>query len=294
MGIDNARYHGWQGELRSPWWGCLALVRVGLLQIFRRKSYWLLLAVGLLHFLTAWIMIYIATQFKESQFAQQAILSAFSFEATPTAGKENAYVEFMFRQNIIVMALLAFSGSTLVGADFRLRSLAFYLSRRIDRRHYILGKLLSIGTLCAILTVAPALLLFFEYGMFTENFDYWTNNWRIPLAVLGYGFIQCTVMSVWIAAISAYLQNVAPIAIVWASLFVLMAGFAALFVDEDSAWRLLDPLECMRYAGRLCFGTFESAREAKIARWAIGILAATCVVALAALTHRVRAVDIVE
>ena len=38
MGIDIAHYHGWEGKLRSPWWGSLAIVRVAMLQVFRRKS----------------------------------------------------------------------------------------------------------------------------------------------------------------------------------------------------------------------------------------------------------------
>ena len=50
------------------------------------------------------------------------------------------------------MILLAFSGSLLVGSDFRLRTLPFYLSRRIDKRHYIVGKLLAVSAIVSILT----------------------------------------------------------------------------------------------------------------------------------------------
>ena len=57
----------------------------------------------------------------------------------------------------MVMLLLAFSGSLLVGSDFRDKSLPFYLSRRIDRRHYIVGKLLAVSSIVAMLTMLPAL-----------------------------------------------------------------------------------------------------------------------------------------
>ena len=46
MGINNAHYYGWEGKLHSPWWATLAIVRVALLQVFRRKSYWLVIATG--------------------------------------------------------------------------------------------------------------------------------------------------------------------------------------------------------------------------------------------------------
>ena len=55
------------------------------------------------------------------------------------------------------MILLAFSGSLLVGTDFRNKSLPFYLSRRVDRRHYIVGKLLAISVIVSLLTTIPAL-----------------------------------------------------------------------------------------------------------------------------------------
>jgi hypothetical protein len=181
-----------------------------------------------------------------------------------------------------------------VGADFRFRSLPFYLSRRIDRRHYIVGKLLSVGTLVALMTVVPALLLFIEYGMFTSNLDYWIDNWRVPLSVAGYGLVLCTVMSIWLVALSAYLQKMAPIAITWASLFVMLGSLAGLLNDHSPYWNLIDPWRDMRYVGRLCFGTFDKPLDQELAWWALGILTATCAVALVALVHRVRAVDIVE
>lgn len=294
MGIDNARYHGWHGELRSPWLGCLALVRVSLLQVFRRKAYWFVLALGLLNFLMFWSLIYIVTQLGAVGELRDQILERFEFSAYQVEGRENGYIGFMYRQSIVVMILLAFSGSLLVGHDFRFRALPFYLSRRIDRRHYIVGKLLAVSTLIALLTIVPALLLFIEYGMFTASLDYWIDNWRIPLSILGYGAILCAVMSICIVTLSAYLQRMAPIAITWASLFVLLDVLANLLNDRTQYWNLIDPWRDMRYVGRLCFGTFKNDMDRELAWYALGILSAVCVVALAALVHRVRAVDIVE
>ena len=62
MEIDQARYHGWHGKLQSPWWACLAIVRVALVQVFRNKAYWFVLALGALRFLAFWSIIYAVTQ----------------------------------------------------------------------------------------------------------------------------------------------------------------------------------------------------------------------------------------
>ncbi|HEX4150321.1 MAG TPA: hypothetical protein VHY20_15095, partial [Pirellulales bacterium] len=173
MEIDRAHYHGWSGELGSSRRGSAAIVRVALMQVFRRKSYWVVFAMCLLQFLFFLIAIYLVTQATIPPQTQQQILRTFGFSAEGPAGEENGYTRFMERQSVVVMILLAFSGSLLVGSDFRQHSLPFYLSRSIDRRHYILGKLLAVSTLVTLLTNAPALVLFIEFGLFTESTDYW-------------------------------------------------------------------------------------------------------------------------
>ncbi len=295
MGIDLARYHGWHGRLRSPWFAALAIVRVALVQVFRRKSYWIVLALGLINFVTFWAVIYAVTQFEIPGRAQERLLEAFGFSAHPAPGEENGYVMFIERQSVVVMVLLAFSGSLLVGADFRTGALPFYLSRRLDRRHYIVGKILAVSAIISLLTIIPALALFFEFGMFTASYEYWLENWRIPLSVVSYGLVICAVLSILLVTLSAYLQRAAPIAITWSSLFVLLRSMARQLrsATENDHWALIDPWNNMRLVGKLCFGTFSDTQEQRLAWWALLILIVICSVALAALVRRVRAVDVV-
>jgi hypothetical protein len=296
MEFDQANYHGWQGHLRTPWLACLAIVRVALVQVFRNKAYWLLLFLGALRFLAFWSIIYAVTQLSLPPEPRAMFLEEFGFSANTDVDQNNGYIGFIEGQNIIVMILLAFSGSMLVGSDFRLKALPFYLSRRIDRRHYIVGKLLAVSSVIMILTVLPALLLFFEYGMFTASLDYWIDNWRVPVSVLAFGLVLCVVNSILLVTISAYLQRIVPITITWASLFLLLGRLAGYLQreTENEYWRLLDPWRDMRLVGRLCFGSFRDDIERELAWWSLLILTTLCAAALVALVHRVRAVDIVE
>jgi ABC-2 type transport system permease protein len=300
--IDFARYHGWPQRLYSPWLGCVAIVRVALLQVFRRKSYWIVLGLGLLQFLMFAAVIYAVTQLPLPDRGRDWILNEVGFSAAPASKdsqvdpQESGYVRFMERQNVVVLVLLAFSGSLLVGADFRLKSLPFYLSRRIDKRHYIVGKLLAIGAVVSLLTTLPALVLFVEYGAFTSSTDYWLDNWRVVVSVLAYGAVLAVTNSVLLAALAAWLQKAAPIAVTWTSLFIIPGRFSALLhrATGEEAWRLLDPWRDMRYVGKLCFGDFRDGRERELAWWALAILAAGCSAALVAFAYRVRSVEIVE
>lgn len=294
MKLDTAHYHGWNGRLRSPWLSSLAIVKVALLQVFRRKSYWVVIGLGLLQFVVFFAIIYAVTQLGAFK---SRVLERLNFVAEPNGDVENnGYLMFMERQSLVVMMLLAFAGSLLVGADFRLKSLPFYLSRRIDRRHYIAGKLLAVSAIVALLTVAPALILYLEYGAFTSSFEYWIENWKLVLSILGYGLVLCTVLSITLVTLSAYLQRTAPIAITWSSLFFMLAVIARQMRDVtgNPNWLLLDPWRDMRYVGRYCFGYFAGHEDQELGMKALAILSAVCAACLVALAYRVRAVDVVE
>jgi len=296
MNLDQAHYHGWRGRLQSPWVACMAIVRVAIVQVFRNRAYWFVLALGALRFVAFWSIIYAVTQLTLPSKMRDTLLQQFGFSADADVNQDNGYITFIQGQSVIVMILLAFSGSLLVGSDFRLNTLPFYLARRIDKRHYIVGKLLAVSAITSILTIVPALLLFLEYGMFTSSTDYWIDHWQIVVSVLAFGLVICLVNSILLVTISAYLQRIVPITIAWATLFLLLGRLGDYLFREtkDEAWRLLDPWRDMRLVGQLCFGSFRREIDAELAWWALAILSSLCAVALAALVHRVRAVDVVE
>jgi ABC-2 type transport system permease protein len=296
VGVDRKHYHGWHGTLHSPWLATLAIVRVALMQVFRRKLYWVVLGLGLLNFLLVFAVIYVVTQVQLPPRAKEAFFDRLGFTAVNQEGRENGYIAFMDSQSQIVALLLAFSGSLVVGSDFRLKSLPFFLSRRIDRRHYIVGKLLAVSSIVSLLTVVPALILFLEYGLFEANLNYYFDNWRIVPSVLGYGLVLCTVLSILLVTVSAHLQRTAPIAIAWVGAFLLLGVLSELLrnVFDDRYWRLLNLWRDMRMVGRLCFDRIDDPTDLRMAWYALAILSTLCVVSLIALVHRVRAVDVVE
>lgn len=296
MGIDIANYHGWQGQVKSPVRGVVSIARFALLQVLRRKAYWLLLFLGLAQFILFWSVIYAVTQLELPQDAKRTILKQFGFSAQMDDTQNNGYMMFIERQNVVVMILLAFSGSLLVGADFRQRILPFYLSRRIGKRHYIIGKVAAFGSLILLLTVIPALALFVEYGAMTTGWTYWQDNWRIPVAVLTYGAVLCLANSIWIVSLSSYLQRAAPIAITWSSLLI-MPGRLGEFLwkaSDNEYWRLLDLWRDMRLTQQMVFGKFRNDFDRDLAKWALGLIVAVTAISLIALIRRVRAVDVVE
>ncbi len=105
------------------------------------------------------------------------------------------------------------------------------------------------------------------------------------------------VNSILLVTISAYLQRIVPITITWASLFLLLGRLGilpAIAKPTTSTGGCWTPGATCGWSGRLCFGTFRDDADRELAWWALAILASLCAVALVALVHRVRAVDVVE
>jgi ABC-type transport system involved in multi-copper enzyme maturation permease subunit len=301
----------------------LAVARVALWQIFRRKLYWIVIALGLTHFLLIFALVFFVAQIEANAaatgIAEKApaapaagpwtppgqrprsraaawILNLADFTPQPGNGRDNGYVGFIFRQSYIVLILLAFSGSLVIGADFHQRGLTFYLSRGIDRRHYLLGKWLGLAGVISILTVLPALVLYVQYGLYSSNLDYWLEYWWIPFTILGYGLMVCLVLGLSVMALSVYLRRTVPISITCFSTFVLLDEIGSQLhrATRVEHWRLLSLWRDVRYAARYCFDPHFMPDDRALGGWALLILAGVCLLCLAVLYRRVQAVEVVE
>lgn len=292
MAIELLGYRGWRGELRSPWAACWPIVRMGLALVLRRKIFWLLLALGLLNFLFTFAIIYIKAQLAVQNPGFARFLDNFR-----VTGTGEAYLEFMFLQGTVTMLLLAFAGSLLIGSDYQQAGLTFYLSRRIDRRHYVAGKLLAIEAVVLLITTVPALALYVEYGLLSSSLDYFRENPRILFGILGYGVIMAVVLSLLLAAIASWVPRAVPLVMTWACIFILLPvlGENLRHIRDNRMWRLLSLWRDLRLLGKWCFGSLITEREEdRLAYWAAWIVPAVCLVCLFLFVRRVRAVEVVR
>ena len=293
MSLEGTGYRGWSEGLASPWKVCWPMARTGLLLVLRRKLFWLLLAFSLLNFLFLFALIYLKAQLS----AQNPGIAGFVDSIlTSVTGTGDTYNDFMFAQGTVTMLMLAFAGEMLIGNDFLQGGLTFYLSRRMQPKHYVVGKLLSIGLLVSITTTIPALVLFFEYGLLTDSLTYFRENWRILCGILGYGAILSITLSLLLFALSAWLQKTVPLVMSWAALFVMLPALGAILrrVYDDRHWMLIMLWRDLRLLGRWCFGALEPGEETEMAGSAAVIVLCVCVAATIALVPRVRAVRVVK
>jgi ABC-type transport system involved in multi-copper enzyme maturation permease subunit len=275
---------------RSPWWGTWAIIRTGLAMILRRWVFWVLIGLGLLNFLFNFAFIYL----KATIDVQNQMLGNF-LDNYQVTGTGRAYDNFMFAQASITALLLAFAGSILIGGDYRQGGIVYYLSRRIDRRHYVAGKLLSIAAVVTIITTLPALVLYLEFGFLTSSLDYFLDHPRILAGIAGYGAILAIMQSLLLFAIAAWVPRTVPLVMTWLGIFVLLRALAEALraINDNRTWLLLSLWDDMRRLGRWCFGSLDAGKgpSAEQCAAALAVVSAICIVLILC---RVRAVEVVK
>jgi len=283
------KYRTWNGVVRSPWLACVPMVRVALRLLYRRWMFWILMALGLMNFLFNFSLIYM----KAVLSAQNEQIAKFvdSYQVTGTGG---AYLEFMAAQSSITALLLAFAGSTLIGGDYQHGGLVFYLSRRIDRRHYIVGKLLAVMTVVTLITTLPACILFVQYGLMSSSLGYFRENYRILLGILGYGTVFAVVESFVLFAVAVCVPRTVPLVMTWLGLAVLLKLVAEAFreINGNRSWLLIAIQDNIYRFGRWCFGVQTTRPPSPEACFAV--LIGVCVACLAIILWRVRAIEVVK
>ncbi len=306
MGLSLAGYRPWEGTLRSAWRSPWPIARTALRMVFRRKLFWVLYVLALFDFLVFFFGIYLLSQIKDVAaqqpdntriFGDLKWMVKFLEERLNMGGTWKTYANFFLIQGYIVMAVLAMAGSILVGNDYHHGSLPFYLSKPLNRWHYLLGKFLAVALFINMMTTLPALGLFAEYGLLND-WSYYRSETRLFWGILGYGALVTICLSLMVVAVAAWLRKTVPLVLVWVGILVFCRVLGRLLVDVlgfDRRFRLIDMWNNLYLVGTELLGRDRPHRGAQPEYWEAAIVVAgVCVLCLIYLHQRIRAVEIVR
>jgi ABC-type transport system involved in multi-copper enzyme maturation permease subunit len=303
------RYRPWKGDLRPPAFAALAIARSSLTLLFRRKLFWVLYALALLlfffYFYCLFLIVWLKQQAAERTVTvlggQVRLSGIFDWlEGLGLTGSAYTFANFIWTEGYIAMIVLALAGAVLVGNDFHHGSLAYYLSKPIGRRHYVLGKVLGVGGFVHLMTTAPAVVLFVQAGLLYDWKTWYLDNLRLLVGAVGYGAVLTVVLGLLLVATAVVVRRTVPLVMVWTAVFVLTRIVGELLADvfESPWWRLLDLWNDLYLIGLWLLGAeFVPARIGgqQPPVWAAGgVAAAVCVGSLLLLRRRIRAVDVVS
>jgi ABC-type transport system involved in multi-copper enzyme maturation permease subunit len=308
------RYRPWRGTFRGPWNGVLAIARIGLGILFRRKLFWALYGLSLLIFLFYFFGQYLQV-FLEQRVNEETLRtgSAFSRTLRPELllrnlrnalqlnGSADTYGNFIWFEGFIVMVILALVGSILVGNDFHHGSLPFYLAKPIGRWHYVAGKCLCVAAFINLMTTIPAILLFIEYG-FIDSWDYYWDQSHLLFGIIAYGIILTVTLSLVLMATATWVRRTVPMVTLWTTLFVFGRIMQRWLVDGlkfDPRWRLIDLWNNMYLAGMWMMGKphneLRPTSQIQPSYFeATLVVGGVCIACLIYLHRRIRAVEVIS
>jgi ABC-type transport system involved in multi-copper enzyme maturation permease subunit len=311
MAASLLHYRPWRGRFQPAARTVWPIARTALWMIFRRKLFWVLYAFGLLIFLMFFFGQYFLA-WAVSQLGEQTVrigivraeperLVELLRKVLRLDGSAYTYRNFFWYQGYMVMIVLAFAGSILVGNDFQFGSLPFYLAKPLGRWHYLLGKFLSVAVFVNLMTTLPALILFVQYGLIDPDagrpFSYFLDSGRLFLGILGYGLMLTVCLSVLLVATATWLRRTVPMIMTWTTLFFFFRLLTITLVDGfhyDPRLRLIDLWNDTYLVGNFCLGN-EMIRTAQPPVYQAGlVLGALTLLCLIYLNQRIRAVEIVR
>ena len=303
------RYRPWRGTLRGPVYGSLAMARVSLRLMFRRKLFWVLYGLAALIFffffygqyLVVWIQLQTANQSVPILGGRLRVADLLGFlDRLNLNGSAHTYGNFIWFEGYVAMIVLALAGAILVGNDFHHGSLPFYLSKPIGRWHYVLGKCLGAALFINLLTTLPALVLYIQAGMLYDWQAYYLDHWRELLGILAYGALLTVTLSLLLVATAVWLRKTVPLVMMWAGIFVLCRMLAGFLVDGqrlDPHWKLVDLWNNLYLIGLWCLDadmTTVNLGEQPQPWEAAIVVALVCGACLLYLRRRIQAVEIVQ
>jgi hypothetical protein len=301
-------YRPWRGTFRGPHTAVWAIARVGLAQMFRRKLFWGLYALGLMIFLLFFFGQYLLA-WAETQSGESSVRVGGLGQANPKDligilryflkldGSAETFKNFFGYQGYMIMIVLALAGSLLIGNDLRFGSLPFYLSKPLAPRHYLFGKGLAVAVFINMMTTVPALALFVQYGLL-DSWSYFWKRGHLFVGILGYGAVLTLTLTLLLLATATWLRRTVPLIMTWTTLFIFCRLLANALADErglqlDPNWRLFDLWGDTYVVGLALLGL---GRQPTYPAWpaAALVLGGVCLLCLSYLSLRVRAVEVVR
>jgi ABC-2 type transport system permease protein len=317
MALSLLGYRQWQGTLGSSLRSIWPISRVSLMLVFRQKLYWVLYLLALMTFFAYFFGIYLFSQIDTEAMAPSRpgvptqtanrffldIKNAIQRDLKLT-GDVETFRNFYVLQGYYVMVVLALAGSLIIGNDYRIGSLAFYLSKPLGHWHYLAGKILTVGIFSMLMTWVPAFGLYLECAALKEE-GYFTNNLGLLRGITLYALAIALVLGVLVVALASAVRRTAPLVMIWIALLAICPVMGNLFVDRlgySANWRLIDLWNDLYVFGSWCLNISPippTGQRGFIRRQpelvpTLLVLGSVMLISLLYLHRKIRAVEVVK
>jgi len=215
MPIHDQGYRRYGGARAPRGQGWIVIARSGIRSMLAKRAFLGLLLLAWLPFFVRAVQIYAAANLPQAAFL------------APTA---ETFREFLDQQEIFVFFITVYAGAGLIANDRRANALQIYLSKPITRTEYVFGKLAILMAFLLLVTWLPAIVLLVVQIAFAGNFTFFRNNAFLFPAITLFAFIQVTLVSTAMLALSSLSNSGRYVGVLYAAvLFFTQAIYGVLY-----------------------------------------------------------------
>ena len=276
--IHDQSYRHYGGGRAMPGRSWTVIAWAGIRTMIRRRAFLGLLIFALVPFLVRAVQMWIS-----ANYPQAAILS-------PTP---ETFRQFLEQQDFFVFVITVYVGAGLIANDRRANALQIYLSKPLMRSEYIIGKLAILFTFLTMVTFVPAMLLLLLKIMFDGSFAFLTNNlFLVPAITIG-AFLQVTLASFTMLALSSLSKSARYVGILYVGItFFTTAIYGALYAITGSS--RVSWISIGANLSQVVDVVFRlKARYATPWQVSLLVIIALVVISISVLERRVRGVEVV-
>jgi len=198
MAVYERIWRRYQGDLTPLRWRAGVITKYALAEAFSSRIFTAFYVLCLLPTLIGVFLVYLSHNV--SLLKQVGLTEEFM------GGLTAVFFQFLFLWQALPAFFVAVIVSpSLIAADISNNALSLYLSRPVDRRDYVLGKMAVLGLLLSPITWMGGLLIFVLQA-YLEGGGWGGENWRIGTAYLVGHLTWIVVISLLTLAISAWVR----------------------------------------------------------------------------------------
>ncbi|HXJ06777.1 MAG TPA: hypothetical protein VNH65_16865 [Candidatus Acidoferrum sp.] len=293
MAVYKRRYNSYAGSLTPEWSRFFVLTRYAFADLFKSRSFVLLLILSIIPCLFFAGYIFIANNKTVQLLMQLRSADLFSVDT-------QYFTIILMVQTQAAFLLNCWVGPVLISGDLTNGALPLFLSRPFSRSDYVLGKLAVLGLLLSAVTWVPCLLLFSLQSGLARNGWIWSHLWMIVPIVLC-SAIWILMLSLISLAVSAWVKlRIVATGVIFITFFI-PAGFGEMFnaimgtywghlLNFSYMFRLILARGFREQSGFL--GSVDWIEVPLPAAW--GMLILVCLLSLVILNARLRARETVR
>lgn len=287
MAVYERAWRRYQGAMTPLAWRFTVVTRFALADVFSSRLFTAFYAVCFLPSALGLFLVYLANNLS---LLRQLGLSPEDIGG----GLALTFFKLLFSWQAIPAFLIALIASpSLVAADLANDALPLYLSRPIDRKDYVMGKMAVLFLLLSPVTWVAGLLVFWLQA-YLRGGGWGVDNYRIGLAYLVGHLAWIIVISLLSLALSAWVKYKPVARVALFVVFFILGAFSEAIngVTSSSIGDLFNLGKAIASVVEHLFGSGTPSGLPVAANW--GTLVGTCLVSIWLLTRKLRAHEVVR